>query len=84
MKLKVYCVSIVVGNHPIASRNGQVRAFAAVRSQKEFATLIRSSVNFVRVYASVTGNAEQVAMATAEPGVLFYESLDYPKKWSRA
>jgi hypothetical protein len=54
----------------------QVRAIAAVNSQKEFAALLDTSLNFVRGYASETGNACELKIAFSKPGTMFWAPLN--------
>lgn len=45
----------------------QCRYVAAVNNQKEFAQLINASLNFVKNYASITHNIEEVGRALEFP-----------------
>ena len=61
-KLKVYgCNTFLFGV--------QERTVAAVTSQKQFAALIKTSLNYVRDYAAETGNVEEVNQAFSHCGV---------------
>ncbi len=50
----------------------QVRCIVAARSQKEAAPAAHESMHGFRTYWGKTGNAKEIEIATAAPGVLFY------------
>lgn len=63
-KLKVYGILTFMGE------GNQVRSVAAVTSQKQFASLIGSSLHYVRDYAAETGNEEERKVAFKHIGRL--------------
>jgi hypothetical protein len=82
MKLKVYgCTHFArTGN----SYRLQVRAIVAERSMAGAARAFQMSAHHLRQYGAETGNAEEVEVALAEPGVVFWRELDYPRgEWRR-
>lgn len=57
----------------------QVRGIIA-GTQKQVAAETSCSLSFIREYWTQTGNTEEIAIATASPGVLFWCSInDYSK-----
>jgi hypothetical protein len=52
----------------------QRRHIAAVRSQREFADLLGTSLYYVSGYAAETGNRVELGIALSKPHTLFYES----------
>ena len=51
-----------------------VRTIVATSSQKEAATILRTSVGHLRDYWSITGNKTELATALAKPRVVFMAS----------
>jgi hypothetical protein len=87
-KLKVWGMATFldgVSNQP--SPNGperQVRAIVAAPSREKAARAIGVAQSQLANYGSVTGNAEEVATATAEPLTVFWRPLDdYSGPWYR-
>lgn len=71
MKLKVYGTGYM-GTH---------RAVAAVKSQKEFAALLDCTLSSLRAFCCQTGNAEEIAIATSRPGVVFLQRNNRGEPW---
>jgi hypothetical protein len=56
---------------------GRHRAIIAAHNAQEVADALgNASAYYVRGYWSVTGNAEEIAMAMARPGILLIERSD--------
>lgn len=54
---------------------GRNRSIVAAPNQKAAAAALDISLYLFRQYASDTGNDEELALATAEPGQVFMQSL---------
>ena len=80
--LKIYGVIIHIRNEdrdkidPEKSYRTQARYIALVSSQKEFAELIGSSIDFVRNYAGITGNPKEIELALANPHKLIFIKIE--------
>jgi len=61
MKLKVYGINI----------DGVNRCIVAAKSLKAAAVSFRVSYSYMRGWGSDTGNAEEIALATSTPGVVY-------------
>lgn len=60
--------------------SGQVDIMVATTSQKKASELLDVSIGTIRDYFSVTGNDEDIAIATARPETIFYCKKN-TKKW---
>jgi hypothetical protein len=69
-KLKVYGVNDFKDGE-------QVHVIVACSSQKELKRLTGLSSYYIQGWASVTGNAQEIAIATAKPGTRFYRSCKH-------
>lgn len=77
--LKVYGTTLGkrLGEFPAEPRHhAQVRAIVAVRTKKEAAVAFGMSLYALNDWASETGNATEIAVATAKPGAVFIAPLD--------
>lgn len=63
------------------SGNKQVRTIVAAKSAAEVSRLVGDPVNHIRKFWSETGNAFEVAVATARPGVVFVATDERAKKF---
>lgn len=70
-KLKVWGCALQLRDVP-----RQQRVIVAANSRAQAARILRVSDNFLRDYASVTGNALEIAIATNKPGAIFHTDLD--------
>jgi hypothetical protein len=77
-KLKVYGVTLIVNECPPAA-NGcrQARCIVASTSQSKAADLFGMTIGQFRSFGCETGNAKEIEVATAEPGVVFWSPLDW-------
>lgn len=67
--LKVYGVTVTLrGNAGFK----QVRAIVAATSISKAAAALRITPNRLRTYGSVTGNATELEVALADPGVVYF------------
>jgi hypothetical protein len=84
--LKVYGVSNFRRECPSAPNGShQTRDIVAARSMAEAARLCDVSASHMRNYGGETGNAEEIAICTAVPGIVFWSpSGEYPRKYQRA
>ena len=64
------------GHLHIGDAKGQRRAIVATRTKAEAAKAFGVSMYWLNLYGSQTGNAEEIAVATAEPGVVFHRHID--------
>lgn len=80
MRLKVYGKT---GFREEAPAHRQTREIIATTSWVLAAIAFRSSVYQARTWGSVTGNEEELRVALAKPGVLFWRPLDHhgPGGW---
>ena len=76
--MKVFGMTLMNDHGP-----GQVRAIVAAPSMKAAAQAYQTTVYQVQDWASVTGNAEELAVAQAEPGVVFVRPLDEKGPWRK-
>jgi len=65
--LRVYGANIFVNGD-------QVRAIVAAKSQRAAAELLRVSISYLRTYGSETGNEQEIQIANAKPGMVFYQN----------
>lgn len=79
-RMKVYGCTLWIHNGP-AEPNGnrQRRCVVAARNQRSAAEAMFISLNYLREHGGETGNAEEQAVALAEPGVVFWE---HKGQWS--
>jgi hypothetical protein len=68
---------VITPNPDWGATTRQVRVIVAARSQKAAVEALqeagaRVTVGFLRTYGAVTGNATEVAVATASPGQVFF------------
>lgn len=80
--MKVYGM-LMWTNEAAPARNGnrQVRRIVMAKNQKEAAALFRVSVHDLRNYGCETGNATEIAVASAKPGTVFYHDECGDKQW---
>jgi len=72
----------ILENFPKATNCAQLRAIVATHTKKEAAELLGISVSHLSEYGSVSGNEEQIAIATAKPGQIFAKPItDYSDKY---
>jgi hypothetical protein len=65
------------------NKNGQVRCIVATRTKKRAAELLNIPVSHLNNYFSVTGNSKELAIALAEPEVVFTETQPFTKIYER-
>ena len=63
--------------------DGKSRGIVAVKTQKKAAELFKMSLYHFREYGSETGNAEEIALATKEPYVVWKQEYKYGAPWIR-
>jgi hypothetical protein len=76
-KLKVY------GWTSFHRTGGQVRKIIAATSWTEASRLSGCRMSELRFCGSITGNDQEIALATAKPGTLFYVPINEPFKTYR-
>lgn len=87
--LKVYRLTLWNYDCPPAqNRNRQCEHVVAARSATEAARMFGVSAYLMKTYGGQTGNAESIAVAMAEPGVVFWKAEHFqgtpgPKEWQR-
>lgn len=70
------------GHRSEAKPRGQTREICAAKSKAELYRLMGWKSGTVRWNLGVTGNAEEIATATAKPGTVFWSPLDErPRVW---
>lgn len=63
---------------------GQCEAIVAASTKTAAARAFGLSMHTFNVYAGETGNVDQIAQATSEPGVVFYRAIDdWRGPWNR-
>jgi hypothetical protein len=70
MRLKVF------GGCTFVPGGKQVRAIVAASSALKVARAVGTSAHYIRGYWAVTANAEELSIALAKPGTVFYRPLD--------
>lgn len=76
-RLKVYGVNRSVGRRP------QVRCIVAAHNIPQAAALFGVSPSYLRTYGSETGNDEEIAVAKAQPGKVFWQEMNTRGPWTR-
>jgi len=71
--LKTFCIATFLNG---ANGNKQVTAIVAASSQRKAADALNVGLHHFRGYASETGNRIQIEVATAQPGVVFWQSIN--------
>lgn len=56
----------------------QYRCVVAAKNQPEAAERLGVSVGHLRAYGSITGNVEEVTLATGKPGTVFWADARKP------
>lgn len=72
-KLKVFGITTFLVGVNVGK---QVRAIIAVSSQKQAASAMEMSLHEFRIYSAVTGNAEEIRIATENPGTVYWQDLN--------
>lgn len=62
----------------VSARASQYRCVVAAKNQLEAAERLGISVSHLRAYGSITGNVEEVALATGKPGTVFWADARKP------
>jgi hypothetical protein len=82
MKTKVYGTRLSVGKAARAPNGScQVRCVVATTSWTEAAKAFGVTLGQLRAFASITGNATEIAVASAKPGVPFWFDEHGDKQW---
>lgn len=79
--MKVYGGTLHLPNHPYSTLQGQVRAVVMAYSRAEVVRLLDAAGfpnqrSYVKDFWGVTGNPEEVAVASRHPGTILVTSLD--------
>ena len=74
---------IVWGGFTFIDGHKQKKTIVATCTKKQAAKILDYSMYSFNKYFSATGNAVQIQVATARPGAVFVEDVEYSADWKR-